>query len=701
MVDVSSQNNSVSINVSSGGNSANIKATPDMAQYYSEKSREWAISTRIVDNTDYSSKYYAEKSATSESNAKLYAEEAKESYNGVVAEAENTISQIAAVGTQAVEEINSVSNNTKQEVTQLGENLKEEIVQKEQETIADISQEAQKQLQNVQSTGFYMRDGKLYFINSKGEEEEFKSGGSGFSLGDIIITDHILEGEEAIGKALQGTYVYKNGGTDRIGYPDFYNKCLEEKNNATVNEATLGESTLTMYVNDNGHQFYNIADKTIVDAFYETFGIADFYGIDEENERIFLPRDKYFAVTGGVMGNGMTLGLTTGSDTGGLTALTASGSLKGSSAPYGQPVGTTTVSGQDINTNKSYGITTDPEKSGIVLQPNENRYLYYCVGNTQVTSAVTNVTEITTSENDTIPMYTGQYFDFNPNHPSWLKAGEQQNRAGIYTSCYDGLVEAVNGTNPKNLKVINEPDMVADVDYDEYWILDQDNMTFRTPLTIATKSLSGGVAGNEMSLGLMGSDGVTALGYKGGLADIKINSSVVLTTNNNGYGALAGAPSSGTTPYAPTYLGVTSDPTKSGIIAEQSTAKLYFKVANAVQNLELLNVGEVMEGLADKIGRQECKAYITETYQNGTSWYRIYSDGWCEQGGYVGTSDDLFESRTVTLLKEFLNDEYAVVVGTVAGYDCKPAKKTATTITFSRTGTNDTAGMWVAYGYIA
>ena len=58
MVDVSSQNNSVSINVSSSGNSASIKATPDTALFYSEKSREWAISNRIVDGVDYSSKYY-------------------------------------------------------------------------------------------------------------------------------------------------------------------------------------------------------------------------------------------------------------------------------------------------------------------------------------------------------------------------------------------------------------------------------------------------------------------------------------------------------------------------------------------------------------------------------------------------------------------------------------------------------------------
>ena len=29
------------------------------------------------------------------------------------------------------------------------------------------------------------------------------------------------------------------------------------------------------------------------------------------------------------------------------------------------------------------------------------------------------------------------------------------------------------------------------------------------------------------------------------------------------------------------------------------------------------------------------KAYIVETYRNGTGWYRVWSDGWLEQGGQV------------------------------------------------------------------
>ena len=52
--------------------------------------------------------------------------------------------------------------------------------------------------------------------------------------------------------------------------------------------------------------------------------------------------------------------------------------------------------------------------------------------------------------------------------------------------------------------------------------------------------------------------------------------------------------------------------------------------------------------------------YITETYINGPSWYRVWSDGWCEQGGVntkIGQGGTLV---TVNLLKTFRDTNYYV-----------------------------------------
>ena len=122
-------------------------------------------------------------------------------------------------------------------------------------------------------------------------------GSGGYSLFDLVQKDHILSYEESEGFALQGTYVYKDGITgERYGYPDFIQTCIDEKNSedTVIRRIPLGENTITGYVNPNGHVYYDIVDKAKVDAYYEQYGVAWFWGIDEENETVFLPRNSYF-----------------------------------------------------------------------------------------------------------------------------------------------------------------------------------------------------------------------------------------------------------------------------------------------------------------------------------------------------------------------------------------------------------------------
>lgn len=63
----------------------------------------------------------------------------------------------------------------------------------------------------------------------------------------------------------------------------------------------------------------------------------------------------------------------------------------------------------------------------------------------------------------------------------------------------------------------------------------------------------------------------------------------------------------------------------------------------------------LQNNIAESIAELDAKkpTYIVKTYVNGSAWYRIYSDGWCEQGG--GISND---NATITLLKPFANTNY-------------------------------------------
>ena len=95
------------------------------------------------------------------------------------------------------------------------------------------------------------------------------------------------------------------------------------------------------------------------------------------------------------------------------------------------------------------------------------------------------------------------------------------------------------------------------------------------------------------------------------------------------------------------------------------------------------------------------KPYLKESYINGINWYRIYSDGWCEQGG-LGTSN----GSTINLIKAYNNTSYDVLATPTGGIGTRSFGAICTN---TKTGTNfkiqestfSGDNWWVAYGYIS
>ena len=107
---------------------------------------------------------------------------------------------------------------------------------------------------------------------------------------------------------------------------------------------------------------------------------------------------------------------------------------------------------------------------------------------------------------------------------------------------------------------------------------------------------------------------------------------------------------------------------------EYSSTKLipYMVVGNVsdwsgmtdVVNQGMTILEQVNQGIQSRVlldGSNAEFPYITETYVNGTSWYRVYSDGWCEQGGEVNVP---YTNTTVTvsLLKSYTNTNYNILL---------------------------------------
>lgn len=101
------------------------------------------------------------------------------------------------------------------------------------------------------------------------------------------------------------------------------------------------------------------------------------------------------------------------------------------------------------------------------------------------------------------------------------------------------------------------------------------------------------------------------------------------------------------------------------------------------------------------------KGILNRSYTNGTSWYRVYSDGWCEQGGRAELSET--STKIVTFLKAFNDTSYTLLAiqttqstatDTEVGIQFTPTSNTQATLSCHYINPNTTEISWYACGYI-
>lgn len=88
-------------------------------------------------------------------------------------------------------------------------------------------------------------------------------------------------------------------------------------------------------------------------------------------------------------------------------------------------------------------------------------------------------------------------------------------------------------------------------------------------------------------------------------------------------------------------------------------------------------------------------AVIVQNYCNGASWYRVWSDGWIEQGGRF---DFKYATQTITFIKAFTTTNYCFVAAT----DSKEfvfEKNQVTCLSAWGAGYNYGVQSWYACGY--
>ena len=77
-------------------------------------------------------------------------------------------------------------------------------------------------------------------------------------------------------------------------------------------------------------------------------------------------------------------------------------------------------------------------------------------------------------------------------------------------------------------------------------------------------------------------------------------------------------------------------------------------------NTSITNVASRVTTLETKVSTLESRKMIKETYINGSSWYRIWTDGWIEQGFRISTTVDAQTNHT--FLKPFKDTNYTLLI---------------------------------------
>lgn len=331
------------------------------------------------------------------------------------------------------------------------------------------------------------------------------------------------------------------------------------------------------------------------------------------------------------------------------------------------PVNNTAVGNQaqlqfDASRSSSiYGATDTVQEEAI-------QYPYY------IQIATGQETEVNiTNEIELNNPYTLFDFKYSPDplyNLSWLKSDREYKPKATYVKPYEALVvehnpEITAGTSvqlPSGTTYVKRGLSVklSTEEYTDYdFVINTSDETFRLPLKNGTEGMFGGgaVVGNGYGLGLTpdGSNLFMLSKYGGDGNDTNSRPS-----GPHGapvpVGGSAGAMGGG---YVNIAWGVHPDPAKSGLVVANAGVvpdgwALYYYVGATVQNANLIDAGRMQEQITNI--NAPSRGYLVESYVNGTSGYRVYSDGWCEQWGRIIVGLDA--SVSVTFLKPFMNASY-------------------------------------------
>lgn len=686
MVEISNKNNNKVVRVSVGGSTGNkpsIKPNGDYSSYYSELSKAWAIKMNgMVSKEDYSSKYYATQAKanaeTTENNLNSVISEheqitneiteARENISGdltgaltdIVNARDNGVAKVIETKTNSLSEIESAKSEAEQTITTGLNNFntnaqaKSDSLQTQFDTsISNIKKQETTSVNAIKKTGFYMQDDKLYYINVNGETKEFISGG-GRELLEIYI-DPFCDESENKSRIANGQIIVQNQFPEatkklkkRVGW-DSENKkatlntslvCTEEEWQAIKTASKLGQ-----------------CGKFVIDDEAGTIRLPAIVNINglTDLSKCELIKDESLPNIKGILG-----------------MASDSAPFSGSFYAYQE---SSNINNKNESTKQStpWGIKFDASRSSSTYQDDAPvqqeavQYPYVICVNTGVEEAERPINNYQVNNTNS---YGDNKYVGNTilNNLSWLRSVGQENPAGVHQDFFNWAIANIG--QPFGAGLIKESTATDITEYD--LVINKSKQTFILPTLNGEENI---ISAKYSAMNINGSPyNFTAPAngwlYMAGTAVSSNNEYVSVyidkakTTPIVGRNPLTGA---SITYLVPVFKGqeviieyTVSNISRCKFIYAKGNGNLYYYIGDTLQNADLINIARMQEQITD-INAQS-RGYLVESYTNGTSGYRLYSDGYCEQWGcfnYGSLTIDNY-GKPITLLKPFKDNNYSI-----------------------------------------
>ena len=716
------------VSVSPGNVQNEITATPDSSQYYSNLAKNWAIGAGLILNEDYSSKHYAKESANSASSAKNYADASQVTYTNVQNVANEALTDIEDARVNAVDNITTVKSESIASV-EAKSNEANALVNTGIANINTVKTEAVNAVTTTKNNAVTEINKEV--TDGKKELNDIIEAG-GANINDKI-TNCLLEVPQNIKVELSDSGItlkagsvitFPNGANNfeyytvprditkpnyGSGSTDFFIMLDADKSSLrtyVVNRTTSGTTAPTgeglwYDTTNNLVKFYNSSNELQWSGLSFPFAICTrsagtitsvkqvFNGFGYIGNTIFCDKGVKGLIPNGRNDDG-TLKNTEFTTS---NVLTQTRNISGINKPL-------VLRGNDFS---NYGVADYNEELNLNISSIGTNVGRAIVGtwSADSTGRITSFkpkrpVHLLTWDDIRInnPYFFGQYIwsEFAPSNLSWLKSSGQWNSGSGYQGFYDWALANANA-NKAGFKLSS----TSYTDYD--FVVNTSAKTFRLPIKVQNAPMGGTapVVGNGTVLGL-----TTDTGVNTGLVHTGVGGSKYLVgTSNNAYGAnLSGTSGVATTDFgANGGLGVTTDATNSGLIADLSQAtnsklSLYFYVGETVKDPTLIDVAQIASNFANKVE-------VVEAYSSGTSWYRVYSADqtgkrFCEQGGALSVGG---QSVSVTLLKPYVDNTYNLTTSCNGAINPKTVSNFVIDVNY---GDSAKQGFdWRACGYIA